>query len=65
MAAKTAQTEEFKFQNVAYRPTDFKTGVWGRKVSSAIVLSGRFLPLKCKPVNCCRAKGIYFDMLSG
>jgi hypothetical protein len=52
MAAKTAQTEEFMFQNVAYRPTDFKTGVWGRKVSSAIVLSGRFLPLECKPVNC-------------
>ena len=49
MAAKTAQTEEFMFQNMAYRPTDFKTGVWGRKVSSAIVLSGRFLPLKCKP----------------
>ena len=25
-AAQTAQTEEFKFQNVAYRPTVYKTG---------------------------------------
>ena len=26
-AAQTAQTEEFMFQNVAYRPTVYKTGV--------------------------------------
>ena len=25
-AAQTAQTEEFMFQNVAYRPTVYKTG---------------------------------------
>ena len=25
-AAKTAQTEEFMFQNVAYRPTVYRTG---------------------------------------
>ena len=26
MAGKTSQTEEFMFQNVAYRPTVYKTG---------------------------------------
>ena len=26
-AVKTAQTEEFMFQNVAYRPTVYRTGV--------------------------------------
>jgi hypothetical protein len=34
-AAQTAQTEEFMFQNVAYRPVVYKTGVkgffWGNK----------------------------------
>ena len=27
LTAQTAQTEEFMFQNVAYRPTVYKTGV--------------------------------------
>ena len=27
-AAKTAPKKEFMFQNVAYRPTVYKTGVW-------------------------------------
>ena len=27
LTAKTAQTEEFMFQNVAYRPTVYRTGV--------------------------------------
>ena len=31
---KTALTEEFMFQNVAYRPTVSKTGVSGRKAGS-------------------------------
>ena len=26
-AAQTAQTEEFMFQNVAYKPTEYKTGM--------------------------------------
>ena len=28
IAAKTAQTEEFIFQNVAYRPTVYETGLF-------------------------------------
>ena len=30
LAAQTAKTEEFMFQNVAYRPTVYKTGVCNR-----------------------------------
>ena len=29
-SAQTAQTEEFMFQNVAYRPTVYRTGVSGQ-----------------------------------
>ena len=29
--AQTAQTEEFMFQNVAYRPTAYKTGPYQRQ----------------------------------
>ena len=32
IAAKTAQTKEFMFQNVAYRPTVYKTGVQSMKI---------------------------------
>ena len=28
LTAQTATTEEFMFQNVAYRPTVYRTGVW-------------------------------------
>ena len=34
---KTAQTEEFMFQNVAYRPTVYQTGVAGKaKLSTGV-----------------------------
>ena len=34
-AAQTAQTEEFMFQNVAYRPTVYRTGLlWNQARSS-------------------------------
>ena len=33
-AAQMAQTEEFMFQNVPYRPTVYKIGVSGRKAGS-------------------------------
>ena len=32
IAAQTAQTEEFMFQNVAYRPTVYRTGVHTKKL---------------------------------
>jgi hypothetical protein len=37
-AAKTAQTEEFMFQNVAYRPTVYKTGVFIMEYGTFIVV---------------------------
>ena len=30
LSAQTAQTEEFMFQNVAYRPTVYRTGITAR-----------------------------------
>ena len=35
-AAQTAQTEEFMVQNVAYRPTVYKTGVWSGRSTEFI-----------------------------
>ena len=37
-AAKTAQTDEFMFQNVAYRPTVYKTGVFIMEYGTFIVV---------------------------
>ena len=36
-SAQTAQTEEFMFQNVAYRPTVYRTGVPSETLAETIV----------------------------
>ena len=48
LAAQTTQTEEFMFQNVAYRPTVYRTGVWAAYMSEAIWI----FYVHCKPVPC-------------
>jgi len=46
LTAKTAQTEEFMFQNVAFRPTVYRTGYKTQKKrpSHSTVLSITYLP---------------------
>ena len=57
ITAKTAQTEEFMFQNVAYIPTVYKTGLDGRisKLQTKIKSQTEFLSAEqARAKICCR-----------
>ena len=61
-AAKTAQTEEFIFQNVAYRPTVYRTGIWVNSKSQKSTFQKWKLPLIKRYMLKCNNQTMYLKV---